>query len=496
MKKNNITNHDDGSGKRDGGHPARGRRLGVVRLGLLALMLTFALGVSRCPTEQPPYISCGYNDTEFAMRVEPGACVVFANPCANHEWSLPGGSDGFRLEPTDEQRAVYEAERVSVKNERSFGGETIRSICVAADAPLHNRFPIDYHYWLDHDYGIGTLYLTVAHPLTVSVTATPSNIAVGESSQLLAIPSGGIPPYSYRWTAGGSVTLDRTDVAAPITTPSFTQSYTVTVSDSNGKYVNGSIIVFVGLQLAVVAHPEVISAGDESHLHAILQGGIPPYSVTWTPEEDLDDAHSQDPRAHPTVTTTYHVTAFDSAGATATREGSVTVVVDPPLMAHAEANPSLINLGQTSQLNVSVTGGRPPYSYTWGESNATSSLSDRSIQNPIASPTATTTYDISVRDTQGHVASDTVKVTVITSPPPTASFVFNVICCPTLNLDASASTGNIVSYTWDLSWTPVNPDRVTSSPTTTFPIREFDRGTITLTVTDAAGNTATTTRNF
>ncbi|MGI9066153.1 MAG: DsrE family protein [Pyrinomonadaceae bacterium] len=139
--------------------------------------------------------------------------------------------------------------------------------------------------------------------------------------------------------------------------------------------------------------------------------------------------------------------------------------------------------------------GVPPYTYSWSEPN-TNSLSDRLIRNPVASPGATTSYSVSVRDSDGTTASDTVTVTVASSPPPTASFVFNVICCPTLNLDATASTGNIVSYTWDLEWTTTSPDLVTASPTASFMIQEFNRGTITLTVTDTAGRTATTTRNF
>jgi hypothetical protein len=71
-----------------------------------------------------------------------------------------------------------------------------------------------------------------------------------------------------------------------------------------------------------------------------------------------------------------------------------------------------------------------------------------------------------------------------------------VLCCPTLNVNASASTGNIVSYTWDLSWTTANPDLVTTSPTAAFTIQEFNRGIITLTARDNIGRTATTTQNF
>jgi hypothetical protein len=158
------------------------------------------------------------------------------------------------------------------------------------------------------------------------------------------------------------------------------------------------------------------------------------------------------------------------------------------------ATPAEINPGEVSQLNAILRGGKPPYSFDWTPANTLDRPHD---PNPIASPSTSTQYNLLARDSAGAQAGGSVLVTVGNgSPPPTASFVFNVLCCPTINLDASASTGNIVQYTWDLGWTSANPDRLTTSPTTAFTIREFDRGTITLTVTDASGRTATTTRTF
>lgn len=515
MTELNNSDRKDGNSQQLVTHSSRARRLGIARLGLLALMMIFALGNQRCPPDpnRPPAINC----QDFALLVEPGTCVAFANPCADHEWSRPSGTDGFEL---DLERPAPE-EQVWLNTERDeTTGETIRSICVGADSPLHKPFGIGFTYerrfddgtgLFVTDYGRGSVILTVAHPLTVSVTATPSNIAFGQSSQLFATASGGIPPYFYSWAY--DTNLDRNNVAAPVARPPATENFTVTVIDSGSQHVSsGPVTVFVRPQLTVTANPDSIRPGDPVGLAAIPQGGSPPFTFTWTPEVGLDDPHRADPIARPTTTTTYHVTATDTAGAVL--EGSVTVVVSGPerLSANATASPSSINFGETSQLDVAVTGGVPPYTYFW-TSNPSSAISNRQIRNPVASPEATTSYGVSVTDSQNSGVFDAVTVNVGPPPTPTptptatptptptptpltASFVFNVTCCPTLNLDASASTGNIVSYTWDLSWTAASPDRVTSSPTSSFTIREFDRGTITLTVTDAAGNTATTTRNF
>lgn len=462
---------------------SRARRPGLVRLGLLGLVMIFILGCQRCDDQRPPSLSC----QSASILVEPGTCTPFQNPCVDGQWLGRPNFDGFELCPTtDEQRALIAAAQVSLLTTR-IDGQTSRWICVGAGAPLVKPFAIPFRYGRGLNYGTASIILTVARPLTVEVTARPSSIAVGEQSQLLAIPRDGIPNYFYTWVPNTG--LNYTDIAAPIATPTRTTTYLVGVTDEGGQQTTGSVTVFVREQLRVTADPPQVRAGEPSQLLADVAGGTPPYTFLWTPEGTLNDPRRQDPTATPTITTTYSVIATDSVGAT--RSGSATVSVS--LDVRPSATPSTIQQGQTSQLDAVVTGGIPPYSYSWVPAD---SLSDPRIRNPVASSASSQSYCVQVSDAIGGTIVQCVTVTVAGSPLPTASFVFNVVCCPTLNLDASASTGNIVSYTWDLSWTAANPDRVTSSPTTSFTIRETDRGTITLTVTDTAGRTATVTRSF
>ena len=320
------------------------------------------------------------------------------------------------------------------------------------------------------------------------MTATPTSLALGETSQLAAAVRGGIPPYFYAWNP--TTGLNDTDIAAPIASPQTTTEYRVRVTDSSGSEYIGEVIISVGTDLTVTAEPQNIVIGDVAVLIAAGHGGTPPYSYRWTPANTLDDPYRQDPIASPTTTTTYQVTAEDAAGATLT--GSVTVTVRLELTVTAE--PQDVLAGETTALFAAARGGTEPYTFAW---TPTDTLDDPHRQDPIAAPTTATTYQVIARDAAGAAAGGAVTVLVVgDDPPPTASFVFGVDCCPRLEFDASASTGHIVSYTWDLGWTSANPDRITSSPTTSFTIREFDRGTITLTVTAADGRTATATRIF
>jgi hypothetical protein len=385
--------------KVNGSHVKRGL---FMRLGLLTLMMVFVLGNRGCIDDRAASIAC----MNGPVRVEAGTCTTFQNPCDDNQWLPWTRPEGFRLEPeTEEQRVFIRAHQLTLRETR-VGDERTRELCAGPAAPL-GQHSLPFKYVRSSDYGVASLVVTVAPVLTVTATASPSAIAGGESAQLVAHASGGIPPYFYVWVPGS--TLDDNDIAAPIASPTFTTEYTVGVTDSTGEQKVSSVTVFVDFGVSVTASPDLIDAGDPSQLEAVAVGGAPPYSYSWTPTVGLDDPLRADPIARPTTTTTYTAVVTDSTGAT--RQGSATV-----------------GIRDSTQL--------------------------------------------------------------------TADFVYQIVCCPTVELDASASTGNIVSYTWDLSWTAVSPDRVTTSPLTSFPFDEIDRGTITLTVTSANGNTATTTRGF
>jgi hypothetical protein len=87
--------------------------------------------------------------------------------------------------------------------------------------------------------------------------------------------------------------------------------------------------------------------------------------------------------------------------------GTVSIATSA-LIANA-GNDVSINPGGNTQLNGSATGGMVPYTYLWTPSTG---LSNPAIANPVASPSVTTTYTLTVTDNFSCNSSDQVTVTV------------------------------------------------------------------------------------
>lgn len=89
----------------------------------------------------------------------------------------------------------------------------------------------------------------------------------------------------------------------------------------------------------------------------------------------------------------------------------------PPLSVEAAADPDNIPAGGSSQLSTSVRGA-PPFSYSWEPADG---LSATDVADPVASPTLTTEYTVTVMDANGSEASASVRVEVGVSLVATAT---------------------------------------------------------------------------
>jgi xyloglucan-specific exo-beta-1,4-glucanase len=79
-----------------------------------------------------------------------------------------------------------------------------------------------------------------------------------------------------------------------------------------------------------------------------------------------------------------------------------------PLAANAGSDVTICQ-GNSATLSGSGSGGTSPYTYTW---SPTTGLSSSTIYNPVATPTSTTTYTLTVKDAANATATDAVTLTV------------------------------------------------------------------------------------
>ncbi len=262
--------------------------------------------------------------------------------------------------------------------------------------------------------------------MVVTVNAIPTanagsdaTICSGTSTTLGA--SGGT---SYSWLPVTG--LNAANIASPIATPAATTTYTVTVSNGTCSSTDAVVVTVNATPVANAGTDVTICSGSTTNLNA--SGGT---SYSWTPSTDLDNAAIANPIASPTVTTTYVVTAT-TAGCSATDAVIVNVVAPP--VANAGSDVAICS-GNTT--NLSASGGT---SYVWTPSTG---LSSSIISNPVANPTSTTTYTVSVSNGTCSV-TDAVVLTV--NPTPVADAGLDVTICSGSSTNLAANGGTI--YSW------------------------------------------------
>ena len=332
-----------------------------------------------------------------------------------------------------------------------------------------------------------TVTVNSALPRVFGCSATPSSIASGgnatiayqtENATSISVSpsvSGSLPP------GGGTFTVN----------PTTNTTYVITATSASGQTATCSVPVVVTTvaqppQISnCVANPATISAGGTSTISFQTQNTT---SVAVSPAVSGNiPAGGGSFSVTPTATTTYTLTASGQGTQTSTCTVMVTVGTPPPTITAFTATPStspspgspvLLTCTANNATTVSVSPGGPL------SSNGTVTVN----------PMSDTTYTCTATGAGGSVSQAlTVKVTpqaqglnVIVAGAP-------LFVSPTrvATLNASLSTGNgPLTY----QWTSANPDSVIQNPTAAITSvilpERFGDYQFTVTVTDAAGHTA------
>ncbi|MBL7922924.1 MAG: gliding motility-associated C-terminal domain-containing protein [Bacteroidia bacterium] len=287
-------------------------------------------------------------------------------------------------------------------------------------------------------------------PSAAVLLSTDVSCSGGNDGSLTIAVNGGVAPYNYQWSSGGSGVSGNNLTAG---------TYTITVSDANNcsATVAGVINEPPAINMVLASFTAHCGQADGS-ADAQVNGGVPPYSYTWSTGTSVNNIL-------PSVAAgTYTVTVTDANGCTG--QSSVLVSDKPgPAVNVAGINNATCNGGSNGSIAVGLSGGSAPFAYTW--SNGTSGAVNSNL--------AAGTYTVTVSDAFG--CTGTVSGTV--NDPPAIQLNFNntTSTCGFSNGSASVTpAGGSAPYTY--LW---NNGAVVSGPSA------LAAGIYTVTVTDAQG---------
>jgi len=374
--------------------------------------------------------------------------------------------------------------------------------------------------------------VTVPFQISSYIISSPQSICSGDSSQLIVYTSGGSGNYTYSW-ASNPIGFTST-ISNPIVSPSITSTYTVTVSSGTLTTADTTIITvnptpvvsFTGLlnsyciisqAVTLIGNPSggnfigngIIgntfnpsTAGVGSHqivysfantfgcfnkdTQIVIINSLPAINFTGLAQNyctnSTPDTLSGTPIGgtfsgtgitgntfNPSIAGTgfFNITYSYTDANACSNSITYTTVVYPIPIANAGANKSIPCSSSGTMIGSGSTSG---FSYSW---LPTTGLSNPNIANPIASPSITTIYTLTItNNATGCYATDYVIVSVTGGPTAIVSPDTSVCGGALINLAASGG----ISYSWNTGDTIPN---ITVNPiiTTDFSV----------TVTDAYG---------
>lgn len=298
---------------------------------------------------------------------------------------------------------------------------------------------------------------------TFWIIDTDDTICPGTSVTLTA-SLGGTPPsgttiYWYDAIVGGNVLA----TGPTYTTPVLYTTTTYFVGTCTGTY-HDSVTVYVNNPAANAGNDVTICNGASTQLNA--SGGV---AYAWSPSAGLSSTSIANPVANPTTTTTYVVTVTNATGCTAT--DNVVVTVSGAINANAGND---VSICPGSSTNLLASGGT---AYSWSPSTG---LSSTTIANPVAAPTSTTTYVVTVTSA-GCTDTDDVIVTVF--PSANANAGNDTTICNSGSAQLNASGGTMYAWSPATGLSSTNISNPVATPVST--------QTYIVTMTDANGCTDT-----
>ncbi len=408
------------------------------------------------------YLSGATNSTNFPVQ-SAGACSFFDNTYAGGT-----GSDVFISVFNNSETLTWASYYGATDNESGFsiapdasGNFYVTGYTFSTNFPLLNPGGGAYFQnTLAGGSGTDNVILLKFCPNcapTVNATATANSCFGANNGTASASMAGGTGPYTYSWS-NSTAAATATGLSAGI--------YTIVITDANGCSSTASAAITQPALLTATATATAASCGQNNGSASITaSGGTGAYTYSWS------NGNTQSATSNLSAGI-YTVTVTDNNGCSKTTTASVTSTGAGTATATATAAISCNGSSNGSAMS-SISGGTSPYTYSWNNGQLTQGATGLSAG----------TYTITITDTNGCIATQTLNISQPSAV--TATATATAASCGQNNGSASATAnGGTGSYTY--SW---------STGATTSSIINQPSNIYTVTITDANACTQTASVN-
>jgi gliding motility-associated-like protein len=236
------------------------------------------------------------------------------------------------------------------------------------------------------------------NPANINVNTTEAvvntNCSNANAGSITVTATGGLAPYTYSIDGG---TFQTSNAFTGLSQG----AHTIVVNDAFCGTLTKTVNISFTDNLTVTATPAdtLVCAGAPVQLNAVSAAT----SYAWAPAAGLSNAAIANPVASATSNTTYTVTATLGS---CVKTSTVTIGIKPNPVVNAGPDKTIVD-GASVQLDGSATNAT---SVLW---TPAASLTNANTFTPIAKPSVTTTYTMTVNNNDGCTSTDDAVVTVI-----------------------------------------------------------------------------------
>ncbi|MBK7959407.1 MAG: hypothetical protein IPK03_15740 [Bacteroidetes bacterium] len=291
-----------------------------------------------------------------------------------------------------------------------------------------------------------TFSLTQPNALNILFNNTPARCYQTATGKSIALPSGGISPYTFVWSNGSLV-----DSIQSV----FSGNYSLTITDSNGCMATKNTLIAQAkeIQIEFDSIAPFCKNGNNGQLIAHVNDAVSPWTYVWNTLPAQTDSI-----ANGLVAGNYSLTVTDANFCIRTATGRVPANTQGLKAIILEKNNTTCANRSDGSIRAKGIDGKPPYAYAW---------SNGSMDSFLINAAPTVLYSLTITDM--NACSDSISATIQSPLKFEIDTLFKAdVSCPGLadgNIKALAKGGtadNSGLFQWSLDSINFQTNRIFS----------------------------------